>query len=117
MGMGGVQRTLKFAKYLKDYGWESVVVTDNPKKYYAVDESLLKEAIDCGISIERTGKEPFNIKDILSVVIISIERIFGMSDAVFAIGCHRLISMIGRIRGWPSTWLWLSPTFRTPIFS
>ncbi|MBK7447140.1 MAG: hypothetical protein IPJ45_14225 [Ignavibacteria bacterium] len=31
MGMGGVQRTLKFAKYVKDYGWESVVVTDNPK--------------------------------------------------------------------------------------
>ena len=65
MGKGGVQRTLKFAKYLKDYGWESVVITDNPKKYYAVDESLLKEAVDCGISIERTGKEPFNIKDIV----------------------------------------------------
>ncbi|MBS1550984.1 MAG: glycosyltransferase [Bacteroidetes bacterium] len=65
MGMGGVQRTLKFAKYLKDYGWESVVVTENPKKYYAVDESLLKEAVECGINIERTGKEPFNVKDII----------------------------------------------------
>ncbi len=65
MGMGGVQRTLKFAKYLKDYGWEPVVITDNPKKYYAVDESLLKEAVDCGINIERTGKEPFNVKDIV----------------------------------------------------
>lgn len=65
MGMGGVQRTLKFAKYLKDFGWESVVVTDSPKKYYAVDESLLKEAIDSGIKIERTGKEVFNVKDIV----------------------------------------------------
>jgi hypothetical protein len=65
MGMGGVQRTLKFAKFLRDYGWESVVITDSPKKYYAVDESLLKEAIDCGINIERTGKEVFNVKDIV----------------------------------------------------
>jgi len=65
MGMGGVQRTLKFAKYLKDYGWESVVITDNPKKYYAIDESLLKEAIESGIKIERTGKAVFNVKDIV----------------------------------------------------
>jgi len=65
MGMGGVQRTLKFAKYLKDYGWESVVITDSPKRYYAVDESLLKEAIECGIKIERTGKDVFNVKDII----------------------------------------------------
>jgi len=65
MGMGGVQRTLKFAKYLKDYGWESIVITDSPKKYYAVDESLLKEAIECGIKIERTGKDVFNVKDII----------------------------------------------------
>ncbi|MBK6877228.1 MAG: glycosyltransferase [Ignavibacteria bacterium] len=57
MGMGGVQRTLKFAKYLRDYGWEPVVLTDSPKKYYAVDMSLLNEAFDCGIKIERTGEE------------------------------------------------------------
>jgi len=65
MGMGGVQRTLKFAKYLKEFGWESVVITDSPKKYYAVDESLLKEAIDSGIKIERTGKDITNVKDII----------------------------------------------------
>ena len=65
MGMGGVQRTLKFAKYLKHYGWESVVITDSPKKYYAVDESLLKEAIENDIKIERTGKEIIDTKDIV----------------------------------------------------
>jgi len=65
MGMGGVQRTLKFAKYLKDYGWDPVVLTDSPKKYFAVDESLLKEAIDCGIKIERTGEDIKNVKDII----------------------------------------------------
>lgn len=66
MGMGGVQRTLKFAKYLKDYGWDPVVLTDSPKKYYAVDESLLDEAIESGIKIERTGED---IKDASSIII------------------------------------------------
>ncbi len=56
MGMGGVQRTLKFAKYLKDYGWQPYVLTDSPKKYYAFDDFLLQEARDAGIIIERTGK-------------------------------------------------------------
>lgn len=65
MGMGGVQRTLKFAKYLKDYGWEPVVLTDSPKKYYAIDESLLNEAIECGIKIERTGDEILDISKIV----------------------------------------------------
>lgn len=59
MGMGGVQRTLKFAKYLREFGWEPVVITDSPKKYYAVDGYLLEEAIRSGIKIERTG-EPVN---------------------------------------------------------
>ncbi len=65
MGMGGVQRTLKFAKYLKEFGWEPVVLTDSPKKYYAVDESLLQEAIDNGIIIERTGDEIIDVSKII----------------------------------------------------
>jgi glycosyltransferase involved in cell wall biosynthesis len=65
MGMGGVQRTLKFAKYLKHFGWEPVVITDSPKKYFAVDEYLLNEAIHEGIKIERTGKSISNINDIV----------------------------------------------------
>lgn len=65
MGMGGVQRTLKFAKYLKEYGWDPVVLTDSPKKYYAVDESMLNEAIECGIKIERTGEEIIDVSKII----------------------------------------------------
>lgn len=65
MGMGGVQRTLKFAKYLKEYGWDPVVLTDSPKKYYAVDESMLNEAIECGIKIERTGEEILDVSKII----------------------------------------------------
>jgi glycosyltransferase involved in cell wall biosynthesis len=64
MGMGGVQRTLKFAKYLPQFGWQPVVLTDSPKKYFAVDESLLDEALRSNIIIERTGKETFDPKSI-----------------------------------------------------
>lgn len=66
MGMGGVQRTLKFAKYLREFGWDPVVLTDSPKKYFAIDESLLREAIDNNIKIERTGEE---IKDVSKIII------------------------------------------------
>ena len=68
MGMGGVQRTLKFAKYLKEYGWQPVVITDSPKKYFAVDEYLLEEALANGIIIERTGKHEFSPADIVTKV-------------------------------------------------
>ena len=60
MGMGGVQRTLKFAKYLMKHNWQPVIITERPKKYYAVDNYLLEEAQKSGIIIERTGKGDFN---------------------------------------------------------
>jgi len=40
MGGGGVQRTVKFVKYLPDFGWEPVVVTASDPSYWAVDASL-----------------------------------------------------------------------------
>lgn len=68
MGMGGVQRTLKFAKYLLKYNWQPIVLTINPKKYFAIDEYLLEEALNCGIIIERTGKEELNVTKIVTRV-------------------------------------------------
>ncbi|MFA5405269.1 MAG: glycosyltransferase [Ignavibacteria bacterium] len=68
MGMGGVQRTLKFAKYLLKYNWQPVVLTINPKKYFAIDEYLLNEAVDSGIVIERTGKKKFDSGQIVTRV-------------------------------------------------
>lgn len=68
MGMGGVQRTLKFAKYLLRLNWQPVVLTVNPKKYFAIDEYLLKEALDSGIIIERTGKKKFDAGQIVTRV-------------------------------------------------
>ncbi|MBD3298609.1 MAG: glycosyltransferase [candidate division Zixibacteria bacterium] len=43
MGMGGVQRPLKFAKYLPDLGWDVTVVTPQPGEYFAKDETLLDD--------------------------------------------------------------------------
>jgi len=68
MGMGGVQRTLKFAKYLLKYNWQPIVLTINPKKYFAIDEYLLEEAINSGVIIERTGKEELNLSKIVTRV-------------------------------------------------
>lgn len=68
MGMGGVQRTLKFAKYLLKHNWQPIVLTINPKKYFAIDEYLLQEALDSGIIIERTGKKNMDTGQIVTRV-------------------------------------------------
>lgn len=55
MGLSGVQRTLKFAKYLKNYGWEAVILTTYNQNYYAYDESLNNELLETGLSVYRTN--------------------------------------------------------------
>ncbi len=42
-GGAGVQRWLKFVKYLRLYGWEPVIYTPENPEYPALDESLAKE--------------------------------------------------------------------------
>lgn len=51
--MGGVQRVVKWTKYLPQYGWQPHILTVKPIRYYAYDETLLKEA--AGSPIYRTG--------------------------------------------------------------
>jgi hypothetical protein len=53
-GGAGVQRTLKFVKYLREFNWEPVVITIKEKGYpnYPYDYSLLEE-IPGGIQILR----------------------------------------------------------------
>ncbi len=43
MGLSGVQRTSKFVKYLPKYNWNPIVLTTEPKSYYAFDNNLLNE--------------------------------------------------------------------------
>ncbi len=54
MGGSGVQRTLKFAKYLPQFGWQPTILTVGPTAYYTKDESLLKEIEHLNIPIVRT---------------------------------------------------------------
>ncbi len=42
-GGGGVQRWLKFVKYLRDFGWEPIIYTPENPEAPQSDESLLKE--------------------------------------------------------------------------
>lgn len=54
LGLSGVQRTLKFTKYMKDFGWEPTVITSGNVAYFAHDFAMLKEAEDAGVRIIRT---------------------------------------------------------------
>jgi glycosyltransferase involved in cell wall biosynthesis len=57
MGLSGVQRTLKFVKYLPDFGWNPVVLTTaDTNSYYAYDETLLDE-IPEGIEVFRAPEK------------------------------------------------------------
>jgi glycosyltransferase involved in cell wall biosynthesis len=55
MGLSGVQRTLKFAKYLRNYNWEPTVLTVTPTAYYALDYGMLQEVNENKIRTVRTN--------------------------------------------------------------
>jgi glycosyltransferase involved in cell wall biosynthesis len=60
MGLSGVQRTLKFAKYMKSFNWDPTVLTASDTGYYAHDNSLLAEAESADIRIVRTNGNEIN---------------------------------------------------------
>jgi glycosyltransferase involved in cell wall biosynthesis len=64
MGLSGVQRTLKFTKYMHRTGWEPTVITAGAVGYYALDGSLMDEAEQAGIRIERTSA--FDVHSLLA---------------------------------------------------
>lgn len=53
MGGGGVQRTVKFVKYLQIYGWEPVVLTVKPWGLELKDDTMLQE-IPENVKVYRT---------------------------------------------------------------
>ena len=55
LGLSGVQRTLKFVKYLPQFGWQPIVLTVTPTGYFAQDPTLLDELDGLNIEIIRTG--------------------------------------------------------------
>jgi glycosyltransferase involved in cell wall biosynthesis len=63
LGLSGVQRTLKFTKYMREFNWQPTVITAGNVAYYAHDSSMLKEAEAAGVDIIRT--ESFDVNAIL----------------------------------------------------
>ena len=59
-GGGGVQRWLKFVKYLREFGWEPVVYTPENPEMPSVDEALLKEVPDDLTVIKNKIWEPYS---------------------------------------------------------
>jgi glycosyltransferase involved in cell wall biosynthesis len=60
-GGAGVQRWLKFVKYLRDFGWEPVIYTPENPEYPETDHSLQKD-IPAGLQVLRTPIwEPYDI--------------------------------------------------------
>ena len=62
-GGAGVQRWLKFSKYLPEFGYEPIILTVDEKEasYAQLDYSLLKE-IDPGLAVHKTKTfEPYNL--------------------------------------------------------
>ncbi len=77
MGLSGVQRTLKFVKYLPEFGWKPIVLTIAPTAYYAYDETLLNELDTTQIEIHRT-----ETKDVTkTAALLSHSREFKMPSA------------------------------------
>lgn len=65
-GGPGVQRWLKFAKYLPEYGWEPIIYTPENPSYPLTDESLMKEVPE-DIEIVKTKIwEPYQLAEKLN---------------------------------------------------
>jgi len=60
-GGAGVQRWVKFAKYLRQYGWEPIIYTPENPEYPSIDHSFEKD-IPADITVIKTPIwEPYNV--------------------------------------------------------
>ena len=60
-GGSGVQRWLKFTKYLRDFGWEPVIYTPSNPELMAVDNTLEGEVPKGVEVISREILEPYSL--------------------------------------------------------
>lgn len=51
-GSSGIQRTLKFSAYLREHGWEPIILTVHPRAYAQVSDDQMNE-IPAGMVVER----------------------------------------------------------------
>lgn len=60
-GGGGVQRVAKFCKYMRDFGWEPIVLTVENGNYPATDESLVADVADIRCVYKARTLEPHTL--------------------------------------------------------
>jgi glycosyltransferase involved in cell wall biosynthesis len=60
-GGAGVQRWLKFVKYLRDFGWEPIIFKPNKAEYPELDNSLLKDIPEGIEVVESDIWEPYHL--------------------------------------------------------
>jgi glycosyltransferase involved in cell wall biosynthesis len=76
LGLSGVQRTLKFVKYMPSFDWQPTVITTGNVAYYAHDKSLQNDLDKLGISVIRTSAfDPNAVLSKYGTVKIPSERI------------------------------------------
>ncbi len=89
MGGSGVQRPLKFIKYLRKYGWNPIVLCPEPGAYHVFDESLKKELDDLSIEVHivkgntllhKSGNRKLNLPSWLERILRRISLFFWLPD-------------------------------------
>jgi glycosyltransferase involved in cell wall biosynthesis len=78
MGLSGVQRTLKFVKYLPKFGWRPIVLTTGNMDYYAFDESLFSDIEGSQTTIYRTHSKdkPQKVRTFPNKFVQTLGRIY-----------------------------------------
>jgi len=94
MGLSGVQRTLKFVKYLPQFGWQPTVVTVTPTGYFAEDYTLLDELQPLNIDIIRIGSlDPnrlFRKKGVVKLPSEFMRELFSFLSDVFFVPDNKI---------------------------
>ncbi|MBS4013644.1 MAG: glycosyltransferase family 4 protein [Bacteroidetes bacterium] len=65
-GGSGVQRWLKFSKYMREFGWEPIIYTPSNPEFPMEDQSFLKDIPDNLTVIKRPIREPYKFYKFLS---------------------------------------------------
>lgn len=65
-GGPGVQRWLKFAKYLPDFGWKPIIYTPENPSYPLIDETLMKEVPENIEMVKTRIWEPYQLAEKLN---------------------------------------------------
>ncbi len=95
-GGAGVQRTLKFVKYLPDYGWQPIVLTVNPGHSSLLDPTL-KADIPADIQLYRTPalrlseRLPWRFRNFMARWILIVDEQLGWLPYATSVG-QRLIA-------------------------